>query len=100
MSTGGYMDLLARALASEFPYRPEFTAGSILHPALHRYRYTLPLKRWSMVNQNEAGFARDHLLMLARERTWGLKVRHLEVLVDEDDHLGIEFVADVYRPEH
>ena len=71
---------------------------TVIHPALNHYRYMTPL-RGDSLRQGNAALARDVLLSLAAEKTWGLKVRHLEVVVD-DEEIGIEFVADAYRPEH
>lgn len=97
--TVGYAHLLARALAGRWPYRPEYMASDVTHPALQRYRFMTPLRGETLLDSDNALLAVNVLSSLAEEQTWGLKVHHLEVVV-EDKQVGIEFVADRYIPEH
>ena len=96
--TVGSARLLSRALAGRYPYRPEFLSSTVVHPALQHYRFMTPL-RGEALRLDNAPLVLNMLSSLAEEQTWGLKVRHLEVVV-EDDEIGIEFVADRYIPEH
>jgi len=91
--TDGSAGLLARALADRYPYQREFAGMKSTHPSLVYYTYMSPLRHENVTTAERAALVVNVLQGLADEHTWGLRVRHLEVVV-RDGLIGIEFYAD------